>query len=335
MNLLIVGNPAPAHIGRHLMDAATDLGVSATIADVRQASKGPLWKQRLSWHLLGHRPCSLGEFNRYLLRLSKEVRPDVVVTTGIAPVTAETLAVIRAAGATTINYQTDDPWSPANCARHFWPALLEYDIIFSPRKTVIPDLCALGCRVVEYLPFAYNPKVHFVEAPPTAEKAKIYRCDLAIIGGADRDRYPLAEAALHAGFKLRLYGGYWERNRELRPLARGFVLGQELRWAAVSASVNLCMGRKANRDGHAMRSYELPAMGATLVVEDTEDHRNLFGAEGECVLYYSSTIEMVDKVRTLLHRPDLRGAMAQRAHARVTSGANTYAERLKVMVGAL
>ena len=334
MRLLLVGNPAREHVGAHLMDGAEELGLEAEIADTRAASAGPLWKQRLFWHALGHRPAALGAFNRWLLQKAQAFRPDVLLTTGIAPVTEETLRTLKGRGIVLVNYQTDDPWNPANSARHFWPALPRYDWIFSPRHAAIADLKAIGCRHVEYLAFAYNPRLHFLEAPPSEEIATKYRCDVAIIGGGDRDRYPLAEAIAEAGWQLRLYGGYWDRKKTLRPFAQGFVLGHELRWASYSASVHLCMGRKANREGHAMRSYELLAMGAVLLVENTEDHRNLFGLEGEAVLYYESTEEMVREAQLLLRYGEAkRRAMAAQAHARVTGGANTYTDRLRAMIG--
>lgn len=315
------------------MIGAQDLGLEAKLVDSRLASVDSVWRRRLAWHVFGHRPPALKSFNRHLLDTCSAFRPDVVITTGIAPVTAVLLSALKKNGAVLINYQTDDPWNPSNRARHFWPALLKYDWVFSPRHASIPDLKAFGCRRVEYLPFAYNPRVHYIEAPPSDEIASRYQCDVAIIGGADRDRYPLAEAVVDAGLQLKLYGGYWDRKHKLLPFAQGFVLGRELRWASYCASAHLCMGRKANRDGHAMRSYELPAMGAVLLVENTEDHRKLFGPGGEAVLYYGSTEEMVSKAQLLVSYGDeKRRAMAERARARVTEGANTYTDRLRVMI---
>ena len=326
--LLIVGNPGEEHIGSHLLDAAWDLGCHAELLDVTTAQAGPAWRRKLFWHLMGHRPANLGRFNRQLLERCASFRPDIVLVTGIAPVMGESLRAIRRLGVATADYLTDDPWNPANSARHFWSALSQFDWIFSPRHAAIPDLRAFGCRQVEYLPFAYHPAIHFLEPPPTEEIRLRYACELAIIGGADRHRIPLAEAAIESGLAVALYGGYWNKSHECRPRWRGFVHGRELRWAASTATVNLVMGRKANRDGHAMRSYEVPAMGGAMVVEDTADHRVLFGAEGEAVLYYASVDEMIGKVRALARDSNRASVMARRARMRVTRGANTYRDRL-------
>jgi spore maturation protein CgeB len=82
-----------------------------------------------------------------------------------------------------------------------------------------------------------------------------------------------------------------------------------------------------------MRSLELPAMGGCMVVEDTDEHRSLFGPEGEAVLYYAGTDEMLRKVRWLKADPALAVRLGQAAHRLITSGKHTYADRLRSMLG--
>ena len=234
------------------------------------------------------------------------------------------------------NFLTDDPWNPANAVRFFWPALREYDMVWSPRRANLEDLRRHGCRRVEYLPFGYNPKVHFPETPRTEAERQRFVCDVAFVGGADADRLPVARALVRAGLSLHLYGGYWDRDRELRPLWRGFVHGREQRLAVGGAKVNICLGRKANRDGHAMRSLELPAMGACLVVEHTSEHHELFGEPGDCVEYYSNLEELVALTKSLCAQPERAKLLGDRAYARVCrQSRHTYADRLAKMLAAV
>jgi len=102
-----------------------------------------------------------------------------------------------------------------------------------------------------------------------------------------------------------------------------------IRHATGAARVSLCLVRRANRDGHAMRSFEAPAMRGCLLVESTPDHRDMFGPEGEAALYFRTPEEASAQAHRLLSDAPLRDALAARAHARVTSGANTYADRLR------
>jgi spore maturation protein CgeB len=188
---------------------------------------------------------------------------------------------------------------------------------------------------VEYLPFGYNPAIHYPEAPATLEERERFACDVAFVGGADDDRLPIGRALVRTGFKVCLYGGYWERERELRPHCRGFVSDRELRMAVGGATVNICLGRKANRDGHAMRSLEFPAMGACVVAEETAEHRELFGENGDCVLYFRDLEELVALVQHLSREPEQARQLGANARRRICeSGQHTYAHRLSSIAAA-
>jgi hypothetical protein len=54
------------------------------------------------------------------------------------------------------------------------------------------------------------------------------------------------------------------------------------------ARVCVPLSRPADRDGHAMSTFELPSMKASMLVEDSDEHREFFGAEGEAVLHFRS-----------------------------------------------
>ena len=84
-----------------------------------------------------------------------------------------------------------------------------------------------------------------------------------------------------------------------------------------------------------MRIFELPAVGACMVVEDTAEHREIFGEEGGCVLYSKTPDEMVNKTKWLLERPDERERLKRNAHQHIISGRNTYGDRLASMINYL
>ena len=330
--ILLIANPSPEHVGAHFVNGAQKLGVPMQIMDSREAYKAPRWLGLINWRLRGHRPTCLNAFSRKVVETCRIRRPRAVITTGISPVTAEALAKIGEMGIKRLNFLTDDPWNPRNGARFFWEALPRYDIVFSPRQANLSDLRGYGCKKVCYLPFAYAPEIHFPEKFLSEKDQERFTCDISFIGGADDDRVSYVSALAKEGFDLKLYGGYWDRYSQLRPYCRGFVLQGDFRKAVAGSRVNLCMGRRANRDGHAMRSYEFPAMGAVMIVEDTEEHRDLFGREGECVLYFKTIREMNEKTRRLLENGKERARMAQAAHLLVTSGRNAYKDRLESML---
>jgi hypothetical protein len=331
--LLIVGQPEEYHVGAHFLAAAEELGLQATLVDAREAHSRNIWVNRLFHRALNHRPAYLNRFSQKLVALCRETKPELLLVTGISAPHAQALEEIGKMGIQRANFLTDDPWNPSNGAGFLWPALREYEIVWSPRRANLEDLRRHGCRRVEYLPFGYNPAIHFPESPVTDLEKKQFTCDVVFVGAADADRLPVARALVRTGLNVHLYGSYWDRDRELRPHWHGLVHGREQRLAVGGAKVNLCLGRKANRDGHAMRSFELPAMGACLVAEDTPEHRDLFGDAGDCVEYYLTINDMVNQIKDLCAQPErtLRLSARLRELIRIKHR-HTYGDRLKVIL---
>jgi spore maturation protein CgeB len=137
---------------------------------------------------------------------------------------------------------------------------------------------------------------------------------------------------IQAGFDVALYGGYWERYPSTAPFARGYADLPTLRKAIGAAKVALCLVRRANRDGHCMRSFEVPAIGACMLTEDTVEHREIFGEDGRAVVYFHTRDEMVDKLRWLLAHDEERRRLADAARLLITAGGNTYRDRVEAML---
>jgi spore maturation protein CgeB len=286
----------------------------------------------INWHLRQHRPARLEEFSRHVLDLCRIHRPAWLLATGLAPLTAEAIDEIRALGAACLNYLTDDPWNPHHRTPWFLRALPRYDRVFSPRQANLADLRAASCPAVAYLPFAYHPELHRPEEPGGEEEHRRLACDVLFVGGSDSDRLPWITRLISAGLDVALYGGYWERDRATRQYSRGHADPATVRKATAAAKVALCLVRQANRDGHVMRTFEIAAMRGCMLAEDTAEHRQLLGEEGEAVLYFNSPDEMVVKARWLLDNPEERRRLAGALYQRVTGGCNTYRDRLKTML---
>ncbi len=330
--LLVVGNPEEYHVGGHLQAAARQLALEVCLFDVREAQSGNLWVNRFCHRVINRRPAHLNRFSQKLVELCQGSKPELLLVTGISAPDAGALKAIGGMRIQRANFLTDDPWNRCNSAGFFWRALPEYNVVWSPRRANLEDLRGHGCQRVEYLPFGYNPILHFLELPLNGEERERFACDVVFVGGADADRLPVARALVRSGLNVHLYGGYWDRDAELRPHWHGFVHGRDQRLAVGGAKINICLGRKANRDGHAMRSFEVPAMGGCPLAEDTQEHREIFGEDGKAVAYFDSIPKMIERARWLMSHPAERQRLASTAHALITDGKNTYADRLRTML---
>ena len=330
--LLIVGNPGIIHIGAHLMHAAEELKLPVRFCDVSVAFKGPLLLTKLNWWFRAHRPNGLRAFSQGIVQACSEFKPRWLLSTGLVPVDAKAIAAIKKMNISCLNYLTDDPWNSAHHTPWFMKTLPLYDHILSPRRANIEDLKKLGCPKVIYLPFAYAPELHFPQPPATPEEESKFACDIVFVGGADKDRVPYIYALIKAGFNLKLYGDYWQRSPKTKAYACGHIYSEAFRKAICAARVALCLIRRANRDGHSMRTFEISAIGACMLVEDTQEHRDIFGEEEKAVVYFKTIPEMVKKAARLLGNDKERVRLAEEARSLIVKGKNTYKDRLISML---
>jgi len=328
--LLIVGYSSSEHVGSHFCDAARTLGIEANIYDAQMAFRGPRLLAAVYWRLAHHRPLRLRQYGQGLVQQCKETGVTLVISTGIAPIASQTLIELKRMGTPVINYLTDDPWNPHHFAPWFLKTLPYYDMVFSPRRANLEDLRRSGTKRVSFLPFAYNPELHALS--PQGREENGNSPDVIFVGGADKDRVPFLGALAKAGFHLQLHGGYWDRYSETRQYACGHLPPAAVKDAIAKAKIALCLVRRANRDGHCMRTFEIPAMSGCMLAENTEEHREIFGADGEAVLYFQDIGEMLKKTRWLVDHPEERHRLAVAAHCLITRGGHTYGDRLLQML---
>lgn len=330
--VLIVGGKGGTHVGDAFFTAAIKLNLEAEHVDSGEAFKSFILKRKFYWKFLKHTPPKLKEFSAKVENKAGTWKPDFVLSTGLAPLTAETLEQMRLWGIQTFNYLTDDPWNASHQAPWFFMSLPCYAKIYTPRFSNIQDLKNLGCKSVEYLPFGYSPNLFFKDESVSGSELTEYTSDVLFAGGADSDRIPYMKALADAGFRLRLYGDFWGKYKETKKYYFGYADCRTLRAAIQATKIALCLVRRPNRDGNSMRTFEIPAVGACMLVEDTQEHRNIFGDEGEAALYFNSIDDMVTKAAYLLKNPSERQRLSASSHKKITNGKNTYQDRLQTML---
>lgn len=326
----IVGSFDNTHVGGSLARAASRLGWNTRRFEASEAMRGNTFLRRLVWRA-ARRPLRLDAFSAAVTEAcSNAERSDVLIATGGAPLKSSALRALRARGVFCINYSTDDPWNPSHRSRWHLSALRDYDVVFTPRRANMRDFADLGCADVRYLPFGYDEDLF---APVSALPAEDER-DVLFVGGADADRLAFMEAFMREFPRIALVGGRWSRYAATRGAALGEHTPDSLRRLTAAAKVNLCLVRRANRDGHVMRTFEAAATGACMLVEDTAEHRSIFGENREAVVYFTGPGEAAVRARELVADAAERARLAAAVRARIVAGAHTYRDRLAAMLEA-
>ena len=294
------------------------------------------WIHKVAYRVLARRPLGYWSFNRSLVEVACDFQPDVVLVVKGAYISPDALRQIKASTrAVLINYATDDPFNPLVTTRSLVKSIRLYDVYACTKRCIMCDIQRAGCKKVIFVPFGYKPSVHFPEKPVTAEEKQRFASDVVFVGGCDRDRVAYFERLVHElpDIRLHLYGGYWDRHPVLRRYHRGFARGRDYRLALSSAKIAINLVRHANRDGHVMRSFEIPACGAFMLAERTEEHLELFEEDREAA-FFGSPEELVEKVRYYLIHDSERERIAKAGYRLITSGNHTYRDRLLEMLRA-
>lgn len=289
-----------------------------------------------AFHRLGG-PHDLAGVNRQLRAVDAGFAPHLVWIEKGLTVEAETLRALRERWPQTVllNYSGDDMFNPRNQSRQWHAGLRLYDLYVTTKRHNVSELQEAGARDVFHVDKAFDPLVHR-PMPVTPEVRTRLGGDVGFIGWPEAER---AASMLHLarrGVPVRIWGP-WRRSLRYHPDLRveGRPLWSDDYASALSAfRINLCFLRKVNRDRHTTRSVEIPACGAFMLAERTEEHLALFEEDREAV-YFSSDDELLEKVRWYLAHEDERARIAEAGRQRCWTGGYTYERRLEQVLAHL
>ncbi len=330
VDVVFVGTVGNTHVCGSFVRAAAQIGITCVEIDTAMAYRGNAVLRRLIWHFGGRRPLHLHAFSNHVRDVVGKHSPRLLLTFGQAPVTGQTILDLRSEGVVSANFSTDDPFNSSVCGRWHRDDLRCYDHVFTPRRANMHDLEQLGGAKVHYLPFGFDADLFYRNQVP--EEVGHADPKILFVGGADPDRAAFFEQFMKSGLNPTFVGGYWDRYAHTRKLTIGLQDADTIRRLTETASINICLVRRANRDGHVMRSFEIPAVGGAMVVEDTVEHRAFFGEDGMYVTYFASPEEAANQCQRLLADPVETRRMANALHQHISAAGHTYRDRLQDIV---
>jgi spore maturation protein CgeB len=325
--VIIIGASGGTHLGSSLERASRKLKYPTTFLNIKEAYGNGL-QQKLLWHF-DRVPQYLKYFSKNILREVDIFNPTIVIVIGTAPISIEALKMMKQKKIILVNWSTDDPWNPAHKSSWIFKALQGYDFIFTPRLSNIFDFQNVTSATVNYLPFGYDDELFpEIEDLSLALEEKNTTGKVLFVGGCDRDRIKLIKPLIRSGINIQLYGSYWNRYLVTRKKTGGIADVESIRLATLNSPISLCLVRRANRDGHVMRSFEIAASGGVPLIEDTPEHHYIYG-ETESCLFFNSDKDLKDKIKILLNEKEYREKIRLNAYKRIRSHKNSYINRLR------
>lgn len=342
LRILYVGPTESSSRARLLMQAMGDLGhrVHAIPTERMDAGGERILERDLHARIMRRlgRPLDRAGSNRALERALRNERFDLLWVTKALALHPRGLQLANKLqpDMRTAFYSEDDMVGRHNQSSFFRAGLPLYDTVFTTKSynTHPSELPALGAKRVVFVDKSFGRDRHR-PIPPTKEDRQRFGSSVGFIGTFEEERAELMLRLAESGIDVRVWGGLWPsqwiaRHPRLRVEGRGLWADDYAR-GICNTDINLGFLRKLNRDLQTDRSVEIPACGAFLLAERTEEHQRLFreGVEAE---YYASADELTDKVRYYLEHSEQRFRIAAAGRKRCLASGYSFHDRLPNML---
>ena len=280
----------------------------------------------------------VSRFNREVLRMAREHRPDVMWGDKLLFLKPATLDALRAMGITTVNYSIDNPFGPRRDPGWalYMRCIPHYDLHVVQRDQNIIDYKARGARDVLKIQTAYEPTLQF--PPPAGWSDKDRDREVSFIGTPYDERPEfLLRLKREFGIPVTVSGARWMWERRMNAAAMNEIFQgdeiflKEYREGIWRSKINLSFLTHSNRDEFTHKSFEIAGCGSFLLVERTAGHLERFKEDEEAV-FFSSVEECAAKIRRYLPDEAARERIAAAGHRRaVESGYGNDAQVGKIL----
>lgn len=340
MRILYVGPLWGGSTCLQRMQAMQYLGHEILLVDTEPDPVGDKQKHfyyRVKRKLLG--PSDLADANEKIIQLIQDEAVDILWLDKALTIKPETLQAVREISPQTVivGYSPDDMAGKHNQSRAFLKALPLNHIYFTTKSYGVKEMEALGVPRAFFIGKAYDPQTHR-PVQVSEKEIKKFGGPVGFIGDYEIERAQSMFFLAQHEISIRIWGPNWDRKCsfshpnmkiEAKPL-----WGDDYAKAICSFDVNLHFLRKINRDLQTSRSIEIPACGAFMLAERTNEHLELF-EEGKEAEFFSSNEELFEKVHYYLKHEDERKNIARNGRERCLESGYSNHDRIKEMLAAV
>ncbi|WP_028547603.1 CgeB family protein [Paenibacillus sp. UNC451MF] len=277
-----------------------------------------------------------------LVKLTSQLRPQLVLVLFGMHVTTEVVNSVRSLGSTTAIWYSDDPYY-SDITRL---TAIHYDYVFTNELSCIEFYQLQGCRKVYHLPLAVDLNVFRPKRVDTG-----YFSDVCFIGSAYWHRVGFFNriAPYLARRNVKIFGWWWERLEQYSKLSHNirneWLSPEETDKYYNGAKIVINLHRSPydetfNKNSTRVkalssnpRTFEICGSGAFQLTDARQDLPNLYGP-GQELATYSSAEELIEKIEYYLHHEEERNDLALKGLQR-TLRDHTFDHRVAVLLNVL
>jgi len=243
------------------------------------------------------------KINKNLLEQVDRFQPDIVWIFKGMETFPSTLEKIKKKGIKLVNYNPDHPFdyiSKSSGNNNVLRSISLFDLHICYSKKIAKDLeQKFPGTQTAYLPFGYAFSDEVYESIIEIREVR----KTCFVGYGDKERADFVRYLIKNDVEVDVYGQKWNtffptpvKGLKVFPAVYGTDYYSMLR----KYRVQLNIMRSHNKDSHNMRSFELPAVGGIMLVEDTSEHRDFFEPNQEIFLF-SSKEDAIKKINSILN----------------------------------
>lgn len=318
MRIVYIGTASGTSLQR--ARALGRLGHEVVHVDPWKWLASPPWVGRV-FHHLGYRGAGLC-VDRRILDAVASAAPELIWVNQGEFLGPRVIGKLRGFHVPIVNYANDNPFSTENRQRfrRYRAGIPYYDLIVVVFAHAVEPARRAGARRVMRVYISADEVAHRPR-PLTDSLIREYASDVAFIGTWFREqRGAFVAELIRRGVPLSIWGDRWDKAPEwpiIRAHWRGPGIYDEDRYAAAIQCAKICIGlvNKTAGNQHTDRSIQIPALGALLCAERTQEHLALYD-EGREAVFWDNAKECADACLELLSDESLRKRIARNGYER-------------------
>ena len=312
---------------------------------IEKSDNNDLWSNKYTFwnkvcHKLGFIP-DKDRINERLLNFKYEQYSIDAIFVGVPQIIRpKTLEFIKKKNIYLISFTNDNLFLSHYNSIYFKKSLRLYDLfIMMNIEAYIQDYLKVGINIERLLPINKSFSMHYAIDiySKVNYKNSRYQHDLLFIGSFEKERYQyILHLANNLDKKIHIYGPYYGSTgwKKIEGTNKNIIIHNQLllREDYVEAIKNskICLAflREVNADTQTSRTFEIPAYGGVMVMQETKQQKEFFKDQEE-VIFFNDKHDLLKKVRYYLENDIEREKL--RINARKVSLESDYSFDKKVV----